>query len=362
MLAGITLSVTAIPAMAAQTGEVEFELAQTAAKDGRYRDVIDILGELLRDPELGSAGQVVAYSNRGIAYSLLSAYGLAKQDLEEAHRIDSEHLLTLNHLGILAAQVDEDPAVAASYFSLASSAGFAPSQVAFADLLLQGKGVAKDERRAFSLYQQAAEANYSLAFSGLGDMFMRGVGTPRNSSQAVAWFKRSVSAGVVEANFQLGQAYDAGTGVGIDAEKAVTLYRVAARQGHAGAQNALGYMYRRGRGAPQSYVNAVKWYQLAADQGEAAAQNRLAWLLAGCPVKHVCNGAAAISWAKKAIEQGSLAGYFDSLAAGYARIGNFETAIKTMELVLKTDGLSGGDRASYESRLRLYRRGESYQL
>ena len=359
---GLMLCVSVRPVIAAQAGKVEFELAQVAARDGRYRDVIEILGELLLKSELEPAGKVVAYSNRGIAYSLLNAYGLAKQDLEEAHRLDPQHLLTLNHLGILAAQVDQDAAAAVGYFGLAASVGFAPSQVALADLLLQGEGVAKDERRAFELYEQAAEANYSLAYSGLGEMLMQGVGTSRDSSQAIVWFRRAVSAGVVEAHYQLGLAYDMGTGVGVNAAAAVAQYEVAARQGHAEAQNALGYMYRRGRGVPQSYIKAAQWYRLAADQGEAAAQNRLAWLLAGCPVEQICNGEAAVSWAQQAIQQSSRAGYLDSLAAGYARMGDFEMAINTLQQALKTAGLSGDDRASYERRLHLYRRGESYQL
>ncbi|MFT4821206.1 MAG: hypothetical protein ACI9PN_002073, partial [Candidatus Azotimanducaceae bacterium] len=55
-------------------------------------------------------------------------------------------------------------------------------------------------------------------------------------------------------------------------------------------------------------------------------------------------------------------GYLDSLAAGYARTGEFEMAINTLQQALKTDGLSTSDRLSYERRLRLYQRGESYQL
>ena len=362
ILVGLMLFAVGRPAMSAQTGEVEFELAQAAAREGRYREVIEILSDLLLDPELGPAGQVVAYSNRGIAYSLLNAYGLAKQDLEAAHYIDPHHLLTLNHLGILAAQVDHDPTAAVNYFGLAASVGFAPSLVALADLLLKGQGVAKDEHRAFALYEQAAKANYSLAYNGLGEMLMHGTGTSRDAFQAIAWFKRAVSSGVVDANYQLGLAYDAGTGVGIDAAEAVAQYQVAAMQGHAGAQNALGYMYRRGRGVPQSYIKAAQWYRLAADQGEAAAQNRLAWLLAGCPVAQICNGEAAISWAQQAIQQALHPGYLDSLAAGYARTGEFEMAINTLQQALKTDGLSTSDRLSYERRLRLYQRGESYQL
>jgi TPR repeat protein len=362
MLVGLMLCVAGQQVTAAYAGDAEFELAQAAAKGGRYRDVIEILDELLLEPDLGTAGQVVAYSNRGIAYSLLSAYGLAKQDLEEAHRLDPQHRLTLNHLGMIEAEVDGNPKAAVRYFEQAALAGFAPSQVALADLLLKGEGVAKDERRAFGLYLLASEANYPLAYAGLGEMLMHGIGTTRDAAQAILWLKRAGSAGVVEANYQLGLAYEVGTGVRIDTAAAVAHYLTAGRQGHVRAQIALGYMYRHGWGVAQSYIKAAHWYRLGADQGEAAAQNRLAWLLAACPVEDVCSGEAAVSWAQQAIQQTSIASYLDSLAAGYARMGEFELAINTQQRALSTDDLGGDDRASYERRLHLYRRGEPYQL
>jgi TPR repeat protein len=362
MLVGLMLCAAGQQIKAAYAGDAEFELAQAAASGGRYRDVIGILDDLLLNPDLGTAGQVVAYSNRGIAYSLLSAYGLAKQDLEEAHRLDPQHKLTLNRLGMIEAEVDGNPKAAVRYFELAASAGFAPSQVALADLLLRGEGVAKDERRAFSLYLLAAEANYALAYTALGEMLMRGIGTTRDAPQAIVWLERAGSAGVAEANYQLGLAYEVGTGVRTDAAAAVANYLAAGRQGHVRAQIALGYMYRHGWGVGQSYIKAAHWYRLGANQGEAAAQNRLAWLLAACPVKDVCNGEAAVSWAQQAIRQASIGSYLDSLAAGYARMGEFEMAINTQQRALNIDDIGGDDRASYESRLRLYRRGEPYQL
>ncbi|MFT6117721.1 MAG: hypothetical protein ACJARY_003345, partial [Candidatus Azotimanducaceae bacterium] len=53
ILVGLMLFAVGRPAMSAQTGEVEFELAQAAAREGRYREVIEILSDLLLDPELG---------------------------------------------------------------------------------------------------------------------------------------------------------------------------------------------------------------------------------------------------------------------------------------------------------------------
>ena len=127
-------------------------------------------------------------------------------------------------------------------------------------------------------------------------------------------------------------------------------------QGHGKAQNALGYLYRRGDGVPRDYIKAVEWYQLASDQGVMQATNRLAWLLATCPVGRVCNGALALQSAKSAVDDERTPTNLGSLAAAYARTGDFETAIVTIKEIIQM----GSQR--YASRLDLYQQGKTFQL
>lgn len=332
-----------------------FDDAQAAARQGHYQDVVAILTDALKAGGMGDKDQVVAYSNRGIAYSLLGKYRLATEDLHRALSIDPTHNLTLNHLGILAEQVDKDPVAAASWYKKAADTGFAPSEVNLANLYRAGKGVPRDAAKALALYRDAVDQTYALAYTPLGEMYFDGEGTRPNPGLAVEMFRQAANAGIVSAGFYLGEAFREGRGVKADPARAVDWYRKAAMQGDPRAQNGLGYMYRLGQGTAQDFVEAAKWYRLAADQGEDEAMNRLAWLLATCPVKQVCNGEAAIEWARHAVAVHPYPSYLDSLAAGYARTGDFRMAIKVMQEVVTRLPADSALHAKYEQRLQQYK-------
>jgi Flp pilus assembly protein TadD len=93
-----------------------------------------------------------------------------------------------------------------------------------------------------------------------------------------------------------------------------------------------------------AYDQAIKDYTAAiAINPRAYTYNNLSWLLATCPIAQYRNGAKAIELAKKAIELNpQIMYYWDTLAAAYAEIGDFNNAITTQEKVinsLKKEGL-----------------------
>jgi TPR repeat protein len=351
-----------VPAIAADLDE-----AQLAASEGRYRDVVTLLTEVLKSEDLDGPGRVVALSNRGIAYSLLNAYALARKDLKEALKIEPEHALTMNHLGLLAEKLEQGYSAAADYYEQAAVLGFAASRVNLSKLYANGQGVVQSDKKAFDLLQEAALEDYTMAYEPLGTMMTEGRGTQRNSRAGVAMFQKAAAAGVADGQYSLGRAYEKGIGVSVSQTKAAEYYLAAAIQGNANAQNALGYLYRRGGGVPQSYLEAAKWYRLSADQGFPSAMNRLAWLLAGCPTPEVCDGKLAVKLVHDAFNQAGFSeeerpGYLDSLAAGYARAGQFDLAIKTLNETLAK--LKPVDRqyAGFARRLALYKTGIPNQL
>ncbi len=339
-----------------------FDDAQIAAREGRYRDVAEILSAEIDGGELEPGNLVVAYSNRGIAYSLLGAYELARQDLLRANSISPSHNLTLNHLGLLAEQVDQDYARAISWYQQAADAGFAASQVNLANLFRSGKGAPVDQRAARRLYETAANQGYAAAFVPLGEMLLEGEGGTRDARNARQWFSRGAEAGVIGAHYALGIVLEEGIGGATNVAAAAEHFSVAAFQGHGDAQNRLGYLYRTGRGVTQDYLEAAKWYRLAADQGNLAAMNRLAWLLATCPTKTVCNGSAAVELALQARNTLPSASIDDSLAAAYARVGEFAMAIAIMERLVSEVPAGSSQRSQYAARLSLYSSGKPYQL
>ncbi len=345
----------------------EFDEAQLAASEGRYRDVITLLTGALSAEDVSELQLVVAYSNRGIAYSLLNAFGLAKQDLNAALALDPAHSLTLNQLGNLAANVDHDYELAVKFFETATAANFGPSQFGLARLYHLGLGVERDDEQALALYRLAAENQYVLAYVPLGQMYLGRTGGPQaggpqDDSIAVQWFIEAIKAGVVEGHYHLAVALEQGVGVARDVANAVSQYRQAAMQGHAPAQNALGYAYSRGVGVLQDYQLAAQWYRLAADQGDRSAMTRLALLLAGCPRTTVCNGELAVTLATEVLATESSASTQNSLAAGLARLGKFDEAIAVMRQAILDLPIGSTDELAYRNRLALYQSGEVYQF
>ena len=355
----------------------EFDEAQLAASEGRYRDVITLLTGALSAEDVSELQLVVAYSNRGIAYSLLNAFGLAKQDLNAALALDPAHSLTLNQLGNLAANVDHDYELAVKFFETAAAANFGPSQFGLARLYHLGLGVERDDEQALALYRLAAENQYVLAYVPLGQLYLGRTGGPQaggpqaggpqaggpqDDSIAVQWFIEAIKAGVVEGHYHLAVALEQGVGVARDVANAVSQYRQAAMQGHAPAQNALGYAYSRGGGVLQDYQLAAQWYRLAADQGDRSAMTRLALLLAGCPRTTVCNGELAVTLATEVLATESSASTQNSLAAGLARLGKFDEAIAVMRQAILDLPIGSTDELAYRNRLALYQSGEVYQF
>jgi len=353
-----------------------FVEAQNAAKESRYRDVVDILTGALADPEIELEWEITAYSNRGIAYSLLDAYALADKDLLHVISLDPSHTLSLNQLGLLAERVKHDSILAARFYQRAVDLNFSGSMVNLAVLYREGRGVNQNFGKAVKLLRRAADKNYPNAYAPLGIMYARGEGIAVNDSKALEYFKKGAEYGIAEAYYRLGLFYERGRGSRVDLPKAFRNYRFAAVQGHGEAQSALGYMFKRGTGTEKNLSDAVSWYQLASDQGVASASNRFAWLLATCPRKDICNGEKAIKLALSAIStvnnsvdnkrqkdnfnqsKNALISMKDSLAAAYARNGQYELAVETMEALLYSLGV--GARPAFKRRLELYKKNSPY--
>jgi TPR repeat protein len=342
-----------------------FDAARVAAEEGRYEDVVKILSELINAGGLDDPDKVIAHSNRGIAYSLLETYDLARQDLNTAIQLDPAHALTRNHLGILAEHVDGDIPTAIKWYERAAGQGFAPAQTNLGDLYLAGKASTGVRREDYVIaadwYQKAIAQNYMLARVSLGIMYRDGLGVKADPEAAVGLFTEAAQASSPDAHYLLGSALESGQGVKRDYTSAAAHYQVAAEAGIGRAQNALGYLYRRGAGVPKNYEAAIKWYRLASAQGIIEATNRLAWLLATCPEQRFCNGAEALDLATAAVRQNSSPGYLDTLAAAQARVGNFAEAIALIESLLQQLDPDSDNYKRYTTRLDDYQAHRPFQ-
>ncbi len=119
------------------------------------------------------------------------------------------------------------------------------------------------------------------------------------------------------------------------------------------AYNNRGIVYRlRGQ-----YNQAISDFNkaIAINPLDAEAYNNLAWLLATAKTPGFRNGRRAVELALKACELSDWrnAEYLDTLAAAYARVGDFDNAVKWQEKAWESSKLAGT--SELQQRLNLYR-------
>ncbi len=188
-----------------------------------------------------------------------------------------------------------DPAVAADWVRSAAEHGLPAAQLRLGRMLLEGRGVPRDEREAYGWFARAAERGDPEAANMLGRCLENGWGVPVCWEQAAEQYRRSAAAGYDWGEYNFANMLFDGRGVALDRPQALYWYLRAARQGHARAMNLIGRCLEEGWGCRRSLVEARYWYRRSAECGYFRGQFNHASALAeqGC-------GARAAEWFWKA--------------------------------------------------------------
>jgi TPR repeat protein len=149
--------------------------------------------------------------------------------------------------------------------------GVADAQALLGILLLQGLGVARNEKKALEWLEKAGEQGDAVAACYLGWVYSTGRGVDKDRDRAVRWYRKSADKGHPEAMNWMGCAYSNGWGVKKDNEKAAEWLREAADKGYVRAASNLGLMYRNGWGVVKDEKKAVAWFAKAAGKGDSRA-------------------------------------------------------------------------------------------
>jgi TPR repeat protein len=160
----------------------------------------------------------------------------------------------------------------------AAEAGFAPAQLSVGFAYDTGRGVEEDDAIAASWYMRAAQQGEPRAASNLGYLYHGGTGVELDYAQAMFWYQKGADQGDVVGIYGVGQLYEFGQGVEVDFAKAAEQFQRGAELGDSYSQNDLGYLYETGQGVSEDVVEAARYYQMAADQGYALASANLGQL------------------------------------------------------------------------------------
>lgn len=143
------------------------------------------------------------------------------------------------------------------------------------------------------------------------------------------------------------------------------------------ARTNLGVIYEQAG----SYDLALRYHREALEASSpkgpnpelVATNNNLAWLLATCPDDQVRDGVTALSHATSAItmitdywpdaDKVILASSYDTLAASYAEVGNFELAVATMQKAIgELDANAIDIKSEFNDRLSSYEAGVPWRI
>ena len=237
-----------------------------------------------------------AQGGHGVAQNdlyVLLAKGEKPEDWPEALRwlrlaVQAEVPLAMCNLGGLhskgAPGVLHDPVEARALHDLAQKedAGTCTTQLALT--LEKGVGGPVDLGRAFELYSLAANAGDKTAMGQLGNMLIEGRGAAKNVDEGRKWLRQGewlqelAESGDTAAQFELAEAwYQSGLSDlpperrGQAAGDPVGYLKSAAAAGHARAMALLGEFFELGVGVEKSVTDAETWYERASAAGEADA-------------------------------------------------------------------------------------------
>jgi energy-coupling factor transporter ATP-binding protein EcfA2 len=163
---------------------------------------------------------------------------------------------------------------------VACEAGNAQACTEFAERLLAGAHVLRDDARAAALLNDTCEAGAPAACARLGTLYEAGRGVDGDTARATELYDHACGRGAMEGCVRLGMLYDGGHGLPRDPAAAAALYERACRNGEARGCARAGLLYRAGDGVTQNDVRAASYFEQACDGGIAAGCTELGRLYA----------------------------------------------------------------------------------
>ena len=197
--------------------------------------------------------------------------------------------------------LDDSPVRAAQAILIAAKQGVVDAQALLGQILLEGRGIERDEALALRWFQIAAQGGHLMARNMLGRCREHGWGCSADEAAAAREYQLAAEAGLDWGQYNYANLLATGRGVAEDQPHALRCYRQAAEQGHAKSMNLLGRYLEEGQFCPRDLDAAVAWYRRSAEAGDFRGQFSYAAVLADSGQIE-----AALAWLRKALAGGNL--------------------------------------------------------
>ncbi len=201
----------------------------------------------------------------------------------------------------LQSMLDDSPVRAAQAILVAAKEGVVDAQALLGQILLEGRGIARDEALALRWFQIAAHGGHWMARNMTGRCLEHGWGCAVDEAAAARNYRLAAEAGLDWGQYNYANLLATGRGVAQDRAQALAFYRLAAEQGHAKSMNLLGRYLEDGQYCPQDLDAAVAWYRRSAEGGDFRGQFSYAAVLADRGLIE-----EALGWLRQALAGGNL--------------------------------------------------------
>ncbi|MDQ0738531.1 tetratricopeptide repeat protein [Pseudomonas sp. W4I3] len=201
----------------------------------------------------------------------------------------------------LQSMLDDSPVRAAQAILIAAREGVVDAQALLGQILLEGRGIARDEALALRWFRIAAQGGHLMARNMAGRCLEHGWGCAADEAAAAREYRLAAAAGLDWGQYNYANLLATGRGVAENQVQALALYRQAAEQGHAKSMNLLGRYLEDGQHCAKDLEAAVEWYRRSAHAGDFRGQFSHAAVLADSGQID-----AALEWLHKALAGGNL--------------------------------------------------------
>lgn len=178
------------------------------------------------------------------------------------------------------AELAGSPEAAAEILREGAEGGLPEAQALYGQILLDGRGVARDPAAALHWFRKAAHGGSPIGANMVGRCYEKGWGADVNKQLAAIWYKAAAERGSDWGMYNYGSALGLGSGVKKNDEAALAWFRKAAALGHAKSINFVGLYYEEGRFVPRDLSEAARCYKRAAEGGDFRGQFNHARMLA----------------------------------------------------------------------------------
>ena len=226
----------------------------------------------------------------------------------------------------------------------------------------EGNGVKKDPIKSNELILRSSELGSTEGRRIIGTQLIYAAGPTQDIEKGIDYLNQAANKGNIQAKFQLALEYMKGSHVEIDYNKAAELLNTVENRRIPIVEFWLSQLYDKGLGVKLDQSKSKQLMSSAKKNANTWIINNFSWSLATFPNKSLRNGSLAVELMEELLtdpENSSNVAWIDTLAAGYAAMGNFEKAAEVQQraIDLLPDDVPSNTRGSFLYRQVSYQEG-----